>query len=243
MSEEDDVGSVVLAVDIGSSGVRCLAYRDDYQVVAVAERPLRTTDSADGRSTHDWREVEEATIAAVAELAAGIGDVRAVAMSGTASSMARARRMPDGRPGGVGDVLLWSDTRAAAFAYSPEEGAARYARTLCPSHISYWPAKLRWFAQEGQDADVLFAGAKDYLFELLTGRFWVDPMTAAATGVFDSDRWAWDETLAATGLTAANLPEVHAATESAPLRADLAARTGLPEGTPIVLGGMDGPLA
>ncbi|HXR44441.1 MAG TPA: FGGY-family carbohydrate kinase [Pseudolysinimonas sp.] len=237
------MGPVVLAVDIGSSGVRCLGYRDDYRVVAVSERPLRTTDAADGRSTHDWREVEEATIAAIADLAARFGDVRAVAMSGTASSLARSRRMPDGRPGEIGDVLLWSDTRAAAFADSAEEGAARYERTLCPSHISYWPAKLRWFAREGHDPGVLFAGAKDYLFELLTGRFWVDPMTAAATGVFDSTRWNWDETLVATGLTAANLPEVHAAIESAPLRTDLAARTGLPAGTPIVLGGMDGPLA
>ena len=69
-------------------------------------------------------------------------------------------------------------------------------------------------------------------------------MTAASTGVFDSERWCWDaELLAGSGVGPGQLPEVRAATTSAPLRADAAAELGLPGGLPVVLGGMDGPLA
>ncbi len=88
------------------------------------------------------------------------------------------------------------------------------------------------------------AGAKDLLFELLCGERWTDPMTAAATGVFDSASWDWDDELLAAGpVRKAQLPLVRDATDAAPLRPRQARALGLPDGTAVVLGGMDGPLA
>ena len=120
-----------------------------------------------------------------------------------------------------------------------------YRRTLCPSHVSYWPAKLRWLERHHASpvSAARFADAKDYFFELITGERWTDPMTAASTGVFDSDGWCWDAALlAASGVGAGQLPDIREATAHAPLRAGAAAALGLPEGLPVVLG-MDGPLA
>jgi gluconokinase len=121
-----------------------------------------------------------------------------------------------------------------------------YQRTLCPSHVSYWPAKLRWLAHHHPSllSAARFAGAKDHFFELITGEWWTDPMTAASTGVFDSDAWCWDAPLlAASGVVTGQLPDIREATAQAPLRAGAATALGLAEGLPVVLGGMDGPLA
>jgi gluconokinase len=236
--------SVVVAVDIGSSGVRALAYTEDYRVIASSSRDLSTTADATGRSTHDLAEIVDAVRAALRELA-GLGElvghpILAVSLSGTASSLA------DPAVGGR-EVLLWSDTRATAFAdaASDRQGTAeRFARTLCPSHISYWPAKLRWLSANGQITTMSrFAGAKDLVFEWLTGEFWVDPMTAAATGVFDSSAWEWDEFLATVGIEVSQLPALRDASDSAPILPAVASELGLDPTVRIVLGGMDGPLA
>jgi gluconokinase len=241
MSAQKSSESVVVAVDIGSSGVRCLVYTPDYRVIASSSRELETTVDATGRSTHELRQIVEAVRDGLRELAGR--PIVAVSLSGTASSLA----VPDGNGGDRGEVLLWSDTRAAAFADDPMDHrhtAARFSRTLCPSHISYWPAKLRWMSAKG---DIVpssrFAGAKDLVFEWMTGEFWVDPMTAAATGVFDSSAWAWDEFLATVGVDVSRLPELHDATDSAPILPSIASELGLDPSVRIVLGGMDGPLA
>ena len=241
---------VVLAVDIGSSGVRCLAHTEDHRVLAVSARDLATTSRPDGQSTHSWAAVLDATTECLRELAvlASI-EVAAISLSGTASSLAVARASPGGGSQDVGDVLLWSDSRASAFAEDPASAGAvaRFGRTLCPAHPSYWPAKVRWaLAAEapGRRASLRLAGAKDFVFEVLTGQWWVDPMTAAATGVFDSRAWGWDtEFLAEVGLEPDQLPEVHEGTDSAPATPAVVAALGLPARTPVVLGGMDGPLA
>ena len=70
---------------------------------------------------------------------------------------------------------------------------------------------------------VRVGGAKDRLFDLFSGEWWTDPMTAAATGVFDSSAWRWDEELlSVSGITDFQLPQVRDATDHAPL----GARTG-----------------
>ena len=146
-------------------------------------------------------------------------------------------------------MILWSDSRASAEQAEIEvitRSLGSYQRTLCPAHVSYWPAKLRWL--ERHLASPLpaarFAAAKDHFFEFITGERWTDPMTAASTGVFDSGDWCWDVALLAeVGVHAGQLPAVRPATARAPLRADAAAVLGLPTGLPVVLGGVDGPLA
>ena len=77
-----------------------------------------------------------------------------------------------------------------------------------------------------------FAGAKDLLFELLCGERWTDPMTAAATGVFDSLAWDWDGELllAAGSVRPDQLPNVHDATSAAAVRPDQARALGWPTG-------------
>lgn len=231
----------VVAVDIGSSAVRAISFTADLTVLYSAERPLETLTDDSGRSAHSWEQVLTSAVAAIAETVSQASSVRALVLSGTASCVAAAS--PDRTA--VSDVLLWSDSRSqqhSATALSAQTAA--YERTLCPAHISYWPAKLRWLNHTQPSADLTFAGAKDLVFEHLTGQLWTDPMSAAATGMFDSDRWCWDvELLEVAGARGTQLPKVRNATDKAPLLRSIAARLGIPVGTPVVVGGMDGPLA
>ena len=236
---------VVLAVDIGTSGARAFSYDERYAIQATAAAPIATTSGAGGFSTQAWPEVRAAvaaSIRAVAERSAA--PVAALVLSGTASCLAPTW---DGQH--IDEVILWSDSRAAAEQAELDpvlRSPACYQRTLCPAHVSYWPAKLRWLARRHPDRwpAARLAAAKDHFFELTTGQRWTDPMTAASTGVFDSVRWCWDaELLDLSDTRPGQLPEVRAATDRAPLTAAAAAELGLTAGLPVVLGGMDGPLA
>jgi gluconokinase len=237
---------VVLALDIGTSQVRAFAYDDDLVVRAGSSRPVSTYTSADGASWQSWPELHASVFDCISEItAAATVDVKALVLSGTASCFLPS--WGDGSEAGAGEVVLWSDTRASAEQREIASAVkASYDRTLCPSHATYWPAKLRWFERHRSHimGTVRIGGAKDRLFDLFSGEWWTDPMTAAATGVFDSSVWRWDEELlSASGIRDFQLPQVREATDQAPLGAEPAAAIGLPCGLPVVVGGMDGPLA
>lgn len=235
--------AAVVAVDVGSSGVRALAFTHHLTTLISTERPLQTLVDSTGRSAHDWSDVLTQTVSCLAEVATQLNDVQAVVLSGTASCITAAT----GDRTHTSDVMLWSDTRAEAHAAAvrPAQIAA-YHRTLCPPHLSYWPAKLHWLNEVEAEAGptLAFAGAKDLIFEYLTGKLWTDPMSAAATGIFDSAGWDWDAALLNTcGVLSKQLPEVRDAVQSAPMLLSIAEGLGVPASTPVVLGGMDGPLA
>jgi len=210
---------VVLALDIGTSGAR---------------------------AWQSWPDLALSALDCVRQVIGESGArVAALVLSGTASCLVSS--WTEAGELRTGDVILWSDRRAVVEQRELTALVeASYPRTLCPAHVSYWPAKLQWLA--GRDPQRFgtkrLGGAKDLLFELLCGERWTDPMTAAATGVFDSSSWEWDDELLGVGLVRKDqLPDVNDATRSAPMRRDQARALGLPSGTPVVLGGMDGPLA
>jgi gluconokinase len=235
----------VLAIDISSSGVRARAHGRDMRVLAEHAVDLETRVVADGASTHDLTAILEAVRRVVRSIAEDTElRVLALSASGTASSLAAAQ-LQSGVPRGATEVLLWSDTRAAgAYPQIAAQLAEAYERTLCPPDVSYWPAKLRYLAEHGASSEgCSIAGAKDFVFSWLTGQLWTDPMTAASTGVFDSVNWRWDEELLSSiGITSDRLPAIRGAAEWAPLTAAAASELGLPEGLPVAVGGMDGPL-
>jgi gluconokinase len=87
-----------------------------------------------------------------------------------------------------------------------------HRRTGCPFHPAYWPAKLRWLAEEDPAA---FAAAErfvsfgDYLFERLTGARWTSLSNASGSGLLNLRSGTWDAALLeAVGLTRDRLPHI-----------------------------------
>jgi gluconokinase len=106
----------------------------------------------------------------------------------------------EGRP--LTEVLGWRDTRSADAAewlmrrVDPDEV---HARTGCPVHTSFWPAKLAWLAQEDPEtfrSASRFVSFADYLFAQLLGRQVPASVSlASASGLLNLHTRAWDEEL------------------------------------------------
>jgi gluconokinase len=117
----------------------------------------------------------------------------------------------DARP--LAPLLTWRDVRSApqadqlARTIDPD---AVHARTGCPVHASFWPAKLAWLAAEQPyvfRAAHRFVGFADWLLLQETGELRTSVSMASATGLWTDDGWD-TELLEALGVDPERLPRV-----------------------------------
>ena len=96
-------------------------------------------------------------------------------------------------------VYSWADTRSAAAAEelrSRVEESRYHARTGCPLHPSYLPAKLLWLYRSHRER---FRGVTgwmsfgEYAYLKLFGVKRCSLSMASGTGLLDQDRLEWDQ--------------------------------------------------
>lgn len=236
-------GPVVIAVDLGSGGVRAAAVDNHGVVLAQRQTGCATLAGTDGSAVHRTEEVWRAAVSSVREVAARIRP-DAVVFGGTAHALVTGTlEAPDPR------IVLWSDGRStSAHRRLVASGffAGYSAVTGCPSHPAYWPAKLAWLRDTGElspTRNQLFS-EKDLILYRLTGATVCDTSTAGATGLLDTRTLDWSrDLLERLGARWLQLPAVRPSTAQLSLSAAGGTELGLPSGTPVVLGGVDGPLA
>jgi gluconokinase len=105
-------------------------------------------------------------------------------------------------------VYSWADTRSAAAVErlrSRLDEKAYHARTGCPVHTSYLPARLLWLRETDPPAFAAsrrFGSLGEYLQLRLCGEPRASISMASGTGLFDLHRQRWDpEVLEVVGLT------------------------------------------
>jgi gluconokinase len=196
---------MILALDLGSSSARATLYGDTGVPVAGGAKQIQYHPrvTADGGVEHDGASLLAAAATCIDGVHARARDVAAVGVStfwhGLLGFDAASRP--------VTPVFMYSDTRSAAAAEDLrqrlDEGEVR-ARTGCPIHTSYWPAKLRWLAKSGPNPGVDRWGS---VGELLAADWLGEGATsvsmASATGLFDQRAVQWDPAM----LEAAGLDE------------------------------------
>jgi gluconokinase len=205
----------VLAVDIGSSSVRARVYDGEGRHIEgmEARQRYKVTRGRDGSAEFDADELLAAVERAIDEVRREAGGERLAAVGASCfwhSLMALDRRGRAATP-----LITWGDTRAVDAA---EELARRldpdavHARTGCPLHPSFWPAKLLWLRRRDPP---LFASARrfvsfsDYVLARLTRELTTSLSMASATGLVDVNRACWDEELLETlELSPERLPEI-----------------------------------
>ena len=157
--------------------------------------------TADGGVEHDAPRLLEAAASCIDAVLPAARDVAAVGISTFWHGLLGFDAA--GRP--ATPLYMYSDTRSAgeaeALGRRLDEAAVR-ARTGCPLHTSYWPAKLRWLAAGPSTVRPARWGS---IGELLAaewlGRAVTSISMASATGLFDQERQDWDpEMLDAAGL-------------------------------------------
>ncbi|MBB6562311.1 xylulokinase [Acidovorax soli] len=234
-----------LGIDLGTSGVKLLLLGEDQQVHAVADAPVALQRPQPGWSEQHPAHWLAATEAAVAQLRAQApqawAQVRGVGLSGHMHGAVVL--------GAQGEVLrpaiLWNDGRAAAECAALEQ-AVPTSREITGNLAmpGFTAPKLLWLRTHEPEVfartrSVLLP--KDWLRLQLTGDAVSDMSDASGTLWLDVARRDWSDTLlAACGLTRAHMPRLAEGSDAtSALRADVAARWGLPAGVVVAGGGGD----
>jgi gluconokinase len=200
----------VLAIDIGTSSVRATLYGQTLLPVRQGTQVrYRWRVGSDGSVEAAPATIERAVAQTIDGALNGVaGDVDAVAIAAFWHSLLGVDAR--GRP--VTAVIPWSDTRSARLVRAMRERLderAIHARTGCRLHATYWPARLRWFA----DHEVkTFRRARRWMsFPAYLQRRWLGRdaeslSQASGTGMFLHDGTTWDpELCAACDVTPAHL--------------------------------------
>jgi len=202
---------MVVAIDVGTSSTRASVYDDTGS--ALPDRfhqvPLAPAATPDGGAEHDPAALLDAVAACLDAVAArDPGNVHAVGIATFWHGLLGFDAA--GQP--VTPVYMWGDTRSETSVQTLGailDGDALHARTGCPLHSCYWPAKFHWLRHERPDLVRRVArwGSIGELLELVfLGEARTSISMASGTGLFDGAALAWDaEALEAAGLETAQL--------------------------------------
>jgi gluconokinase len=246
MNGSDDV---VVGVDIGTTATKVIAYDASGAARASAstDYPLRQPEP--GAAVQEPHEVAAAVRGGVRAVVRQLDGVRVAGLSFSAAMHSLLGLDGDGNP--LTPLITWADTRAAAQADRlRDEGRALelHKRTGTPVHPMSPLVKLMWLRESDPELHgraARWVGIKEYVLGRWCGSDVVDHSVASATGMLALDTLDWDaEALDLAGVSRDRLPDpVPVTTVLSTLTKDVAADLGLPEGTPMVIGASDGPLA
>ena len=231
MSMESANQEVWIGVDVGTTGVRAIAYTADGTNVCSAEAfyPLLTPhpDWAEENPLQIYESVEQVIRQTADQLRYKNKELCGVALSTVMHSFAGLNA--DKEP--LMDMQTWADSRSVDIVKEmkkdPDLCRSFYERTGCPIHASYPFTKIIWLHRHQPDLfkQMKFVGSiKDYMFYKMTDQWVIDKSTASTSGMYNEQTLAWDEDiLAYAGIDISYMPPVVSTTYSHPLSASAAA--------------------
>ncbi len=230
-----------IGLDLGTSGLKGILISETQEVLAEATAPLTVQRPQDGwseQSPSDWITAAESVLDQLA--AHGLSQVRAIGLSGHMHGAT----LLDASDQVLRPCILWNDTRS--YLQAADMDANPDFRAISGNIVfpGFTAPKLAWVRANEPSlwdriAKVLLP--KDYLRLWLTGDHVAEMSDAAGTSWLDTGARDWsDRLLTATGLARAQMPRlVEGSAPSGDLRAELAARWGLPKSVIIAGGGGD----
>lgn len=240
---------LLLAIDAGTGSCRAVLFAPDGTQVAIGQREYShaSLPEVPGSQVFDTAGNWDLVCACIREALAGGGERRIAAVSAT--SMREGIVLYDAE-----GSEIWACPNVDSRADREVEELVRtgeaeeiYRRAGDWVAITS-PARLRWIARHQPDvfAAVAHVGMLgDWILKRLSGEFVTDPSLGSSSGMFDLARADWsDEVIAMTGLARSAFPPVVSpGTVIGEVTAAAAAETGMPAGTPVVVGGADTQLA
>lgn len=250
MTMESANQEVWIGVDVGTTGVRAIAYTENGLKVCSSEAfyPLLTPhpDWAEESPLQIYEAVEKVIHDTSAQLRYKNKKLAGVALSTVMHSFAGLDK--NKKP--LMDMQTWADSRSAGVVRDMKKDPAMcqsfYERTGCPIHACYPLAKIIWLRRHQKElfAQMKFVGSlKDYIYNLMTGEWVIDKSAASATGLYNEHTLEWDEEiLRYAGIDLSYMPKVVSTTYSHTITDAAAEAMELPKGLPIVIGATDGVL-
>lgn len=188
----------VLVLDLGTSSLRAMLFDAQARDVEgfTARRSYHADTDDNGKSTFDPRAMFDAFCSVLDELTARIDfEIAGVAASSLASNVLGL----DANDAPLTAAFLYSDTqnaRAVEQLRSARDWTDVYARTGCPLHTGYLPARLVWLRETQPE---IFARAArwvslyEYFMLQIFGRAELSHSFAAWTGLMNHAALDWDE--------------------------------------------------
>lgn len=237
--------SYFLTVDAGTTGTKVAAIDRSGRTLAHAYRDYPCQHPRPGWVEQDVDVMFNAELAAIGEVVAGVGPDTAYAI---ACSAQRATWVPlDGEGTALTPYIGWQDSRGLADhdQIRQDYGADYVERTGMSLDPVSSLSKIAWLVRERPDladSTACFGAHQTLLLRQLgVDKFLVSASEASYMGLLNVHHRDWDTDLAADlSIDVDKLPRiVESGTRVGQLSAAVAARTGLPAGLPIVMGGGD----
>jgi xylulokinase len=237
----------VLSLDVGTTSVKAAAVTLEGALLGATTAGYAThrprPSVVEHRPDDWWRAVTDAT----ARLFALPGVERDALIAVGLSGMAATHVLLDAALAPVAPAIIWQDTRAtreAALlneALGPEGVAEAFGRGI-PLTASMQAARMRWLhdnAPETLARTRAILGSKDYLLLRLTGELATDRTSANGyCHMLSGELHA--SIAAATGVDGERIPpRLEPTALGGRVRAEAAAATGIPSGTPVAVGMID----
>ena len=241
----------VIAHDLGTTGNKATLYDREGKLVGSAFYGYDTEFAHAGWAEQNpedwWQAVCVSTRKLLADADVPKDDIACVTFSGQMMGCVPLSR--DGHA--LHNSIIWADTRSVAQERWLAERISREDVYLISGHrlsASYAITKILWFREhcpETYENTYKFVHAKDAVIARLTGVFVTEPSDASSMNLYDINRWCWSEPIVeAAQLDPDKLPDVRRSIDVVgEIRADIADEVGLLAGTPVVIGGGDGPCA
>ncbi|HPJ98246.1 MAG TPA: xylulokinase, partial [Candidatus Hydrogenedentes bacterium] len=239
--------SIVLGLDVGTSGTKAVAINASGELVASAqvEYPLLTPEPGWAeQSPAEWKRAAFEALAMLAQSPnMSPADVKGIGLTGQMHGSVFLDQ--DHRV--LRNAILWCDQRTAKQCdYITEKvGERELIEMVCnPAMTGFTAPKILWLRDNEPDVydrvrKVLLP--KDYVRYELTGEFATDVADASGTLLFDVTNRRWHRGLMELlDIPAEFMPRAYEGPEITGVLSKEAARiTGLPEGIPVVAGGGD----
>ena len=241
-------GSLLLGLDLGTSGVRAgLFDPEDGRPVKVAKAPYRTDAPRPGWAETPPERWRRAAFRALRELGPRARDTAAVGLS----VLFPALTPMDEKGRALRPAILYCDQRSAPEVEALGEKRERLERLignrLAPGTCAL--TSLLWLRKHEPDVyrrTRVFGLANTCLAHALTGVFATDPSCAGLSGLVEPSReGGWSEAVAELAGVEVDrwAPIRPSASVVGEVTRQASRATGLPEGTPVVIGGGDAPVA
>ena len=200
---------VWIGVDVGTTGVRAIAYTEEGTNVCSSEAfyPLLTPhpDWAEESPLQIYEAIEQVVRKTADQLRYKNKELAGVALSTVMHSFAGLDDMKEP----LMDMQTWADSRSTGIVRemkkNPELCRSFYERTGCPIHACYPLAKIIWLRENQPELfkQMKYVGSlKDYIFYNMTGEWVIDKSAASTSGMYNEHTLDWDdEILAYAGVT------------------------------------------
>ncbi|HEY3329704.1 MAG TPA: FGGY family carbohydrate kinase [Capsulimonadaceae bacterium] len=238
--------SWVIGIDLGTGGCRACAVDARGAVLACCDAPYPTSTPLPGWAEQNPGDWYDAAVTALRALLSSpnVPSTKVAAIGLT--SAAHIGVLLDDAMQPVRPAILWQDQRTVAEVAELELAAGEeiLRQTYQAVSTGWTLPHLCWVRKNEPDAWGRVAHielSKDYLLRRMTGARTTDPGTALSSQLYDATTGTWSDPLCGlAGTSTAALPAIQPNDSiGGHVTAQFAVATGLPEGIPVIVGGLD----